>query len=177
MGSIRTESEYAVLDQSCENCWILPYYAQDKVGNTRLHECMILAPQYDDFAKKLIDETWPASLLNIQNNEGKTALHLAAIGNQSDIVRKLLLAGANPLAKDKQGYIPLHLACQLGNDDAIVPLTKAFNDQEITEMQSKNLTVPNLSPTIYEENNKGQTPFHLAIKFGHDEIVKLFFKP
>ncbi|KAG8148383.1 ankyrin repeat domain-containing protein CinsV1-2 [Chelonus insularis] len=156
--------------------WYLKYYVQDYDGNTQLHDFIICSPTYDNDIKKLIDSTWPASLLNTQNNYGMSALHLAAIGNQSDIIRKLIVAGANPYARDSQGCIPLHYACGFGNDDAIIPLTRAISDEEKTKMQSKQLTIPNLKKSLYTRNFKGETPFHFVARFGYANIVKIFIE-
>ncbi|RVE47637.1 hypothetical protein evm_007734 [Chilo suppressalis] len=95
MDSEARKSEYIVQDESCENgYWFISYYAQNGEGNTRLHEYIIHTPVYDDLAKIFIGVTWPVSLLNIQNTDGKTALHLAAMGSQSGINRQLIYLGS-----------------------------------------------------------------------------------
>ena len=38
------------------------------------------------------------------------------------ILARLLGAGASPIAKDYDGYTPLHWACELGSDYAVRPL-------------------------------------------------------
>lgn len=51
--------------------------------------------------------------INVSNTEGFTALHIAAMHGQTDMMRLLLDAGAYPNVKTRQkGYTPLHLACQ-----------------------------------------------------------------
>ncbi|KAG8148382.1 NF-kappa-B inhibitor cactus isoform X3 [Chelonus insularis] len=170
------ESEYDVKDQSPVNCWFSSYYVQDYDGNTQLHKFMLHTPIYDKLVEALVDATWPASLLNTQNNYGVTVLHLAAKKGQSDIVRQLIVAGANPYARDSQGCIPLHYACGFNNDKAIVPLTKAISDEEKTKMQSKQLTIPNLPESLYARNFKDESPFHFVARFGYANIVKIFIE-
>nr|UUG47275.1 ORF62 [Bracoviriform inaniti] len=167
----------------------LEYHADDMaLGNSfstlrtmteirkRLHDFILRSPAHDDIVKKLVNETWPVCLLDIRNNDGMTALHYAVMGNQSDIVRQLIVAGANPLAKDDSGCIPLHYACSFGIGNVIAPLTEAFNHQEITRMQSKNLTIPDLSISFQARNINGATPLHLAAQFGCVNVVKIFIE-
>ncbi|RVE40542.1 hypothetical protein evm_014808 [Chilo suppressalis] len=83
------------------------------------------SPVHEDIVKKLLDETWPVCLLDIRNNDGMTALHFAAIGSQPDIVRQLIVAGANPLTRDNSGSqningaTALHLAAQFGHTNVV----------------------------------------------------------
>ncbi|KAG8148384.1 NF-kappa-B inhibitor cactus isoform X2 [Chelonus insularis] len=152
--------------------WYLQFYNQDADGDTQLHVLMAHLPTYTDCAQRLIDETWPVSLLNIGNNDGMTALHLAVINNQPDMVRYLLINGANPMSKDNWGRTPLHCACKKNNIDMINALTNDFKPLEITKMNCKKLIIPDLSKSIHERNHNGETPLFVATENGLLNIVK-----
>nr|UUG47281.1 ORF68 [Bracoviriform inaniti] len=153
-------------------CWYLNFYNQDADGDTQLHLLMVNLPLYNITTQRLIDATWPTSLLNIRNSDGMTALHLAVMNNQPGIVRYLLVGGADPMSKDNWGRIPLHFACEKNNIDLLTALTKAFEPLEIAKMQSKKLTIPNLFKSIDMRNHNGETPLFIATENGLLNVVK-----
>jgi ankyrin repeat protein len=50
--------------------------------------------------------------LDIFDSKGRTPLHLAALYNQNEIVKMLLIAHADKSVKDNLGFTPLDLACR-----------------------------------------------------------------
>jgi ankyrin repeat protein len=57
---------------------------------------------------------------------GRTSLHYAALDGPVDQVRDLLASGQrNVAATDKQGFTPLHFACQQYRDDVVEVLLDA----------------------------------------------------
>ena len=57
------------------------------------------------------------------DTDGRTPLHLAAVGNSNPgVVAALLEAGADPGARDLNGVTPLHLAAQENDNPAIVTI-------------------------------------------------------
>jgi ankyrin repeat protein len=54
--------------------------------------------------------------LNAKNDQGATALHLAAVKGNEDLARVLLLGGANPLIEDRSGRTPAMTALAAGHD-------------------------------------------------------------
>ena len=81
--------------------------------------------------------------LNILNEDGQSALHLAVITNQPIIVNYLILNGANNLIRDYNGNTALHLACNYGLVDcanAIIKplLIKDFNNWSTFKFLQKN---------------------------------------
>lgn len=53
--------------------------------------------------------------LDVQNDQGATALHLAALKGNEALARALLLAGANPLVKNRSGRTPAESAVDAGH--------------------------------------------------------------
>lgn len=47
-----------------------------------------------------------------KNKDGQTAVHLASMTGQNDILGKLIESGASVNLRDSAGYSPLHYACQ-----------------------------------------------------------------
>jgi len=48
---------------------------------------------------------------DLSNRLGWTALHEACFYNRMETVKMLLLSGANPTLRSRQGALPYHLAC------------------------------------------------------------------
>jgi ankyrin repeat protein len=57
------------------------------------------------------------SLINFQNYDGNSPLHLAAVEGQFDIVKTLVTAGAHVNMPNLDGLTPLHAAVQAGRAD------------------------------------------------------------
>lgn len=86
--------------------------------------------------------------LNLQNDDLNTALHLAVINNQPEVIKSLIIAGADPLKRNNEGNTPLHLACNYGNLRCAMALTVHFSNKE--EKWFKLLSVrQNLEQTNY----------------------------
>ena len=95
------------------------------------------------------------NLLDIRNNLGQTALHLAVITRQYKLARNTVLAGGNLLACDFIGNTPLHVACSSNDIDSVISLTKVVTSLECpSEAKRQSLQVPQPSE-IY--NHKGET--------------------
>lgn len=90
--------------------------------------------------------------LNSPNAEGLTCLHLAIINKQKEAALTFLENGANPKAKTKTGYTPLHVAARYGCVDLIGPLLK--------------------HNSVDSRTDKGTTSLHLAVKNGQVDAFK-----
>src|SRR5262245_6623826 len=66
--------------------------------------------------------------VNVSKADGVTALHWAAFHDDSDLVDRLLRAGANPRAANRYGVTPLSLACTNGNEAMVTRLLDAGAD-------------------------------------------------
>lgn len=71
-------------------------------------------------------------LLNIKNDQCHTALFLAVYEQHPQLVRTLIVGGADPLLRNRQGNTPLHQACTTGDFRCVRALT-----QPITPAESK----------------------------------------
>ncbi|CAB0032321.1 unnamed protein product [Trichogramma brassicae] len=60
--------------------------------------------------------------VNVQNNKGKTPLHLALRMNRKKVAERLLRIGADPTLADEDGSTPLHIICEYGNSDDLLKL-------------------------------------------------------
>jgi ankyrin repeat protein len=63
--------------------------------------------------------------LSAQDNQGRSALHWAALEGRADAVNELLRLGASVFVADKQGRTPLHLAAVRRSVDVIEALVSA----------------------------------------------------
>ena len=84
-------------------------------GNTAL-QTAILAGQ-TEMAGFFIDQKVDLDVKNSGN--GATALHLAVYKKNSEVVRMLLMHGADKTIKDSRGNTPLQMAEMLGNQEIV----------------------------------------------------------
>ncbi|XP_055362128.1 NF-kappa-B inhibitor alpha-like [Betta splendens] len=82
-------------------------------GDTLLHLAVI--HEATDHALQMIRLSHNHPFLNVQNHQRQTALHLAVITEQLQLVEKLLKAGCDPRLADDSGNTPLHIACKKGS--------------------------------------------------------------
>ena len=65
----------------------------------------------------------------VDDMEGATPMHLAAKNGQADVVKSLMLQGANPSAKNANGANPLHLAAKYGHANVIIAMLGFGRDE------------------------------------------------
>lgn len=68
---------------------------------------------------------WNKEIINKQDENGQTALHLATFAKSYRIVRHLLINGAHRKTQDKEGKSPLDYAKQQDNTELISILVRS----------------------------------------------------
>ncbi|CAL4107663.1 unnamed protein product, partial [Meganyctiphanes norvegica] len=105
-------------------------------------------------AKRRANVNWQNPYRN-HPNYGLTALHLASLYNEDEIVSALLKAGADKDKKDVYGRTAMHFASDVGNTDVITTLTLYEYGADVN---------------VQEDN--GWTPLFRATLFGYVSIVE-----
>ncbi|XP_065646667.1 ankyrin repeat and sterile alpha motif domain-containing protein 1B isoform X4 [Hydra vulgaris] len=98
--------------------------------------------------------------INWRDDSGYTALHLAALNGQKDVVCFLLHNDASANIPDNAGSFPLHLAAFNGHDEVASLL--------ITRGPSR--------ASVNEPNLAGDTALHVASQYGHTKVVKVLLE-
>ncbi|UUO22935.1 hypothetical protein FGD67_06815 [Colwellia sp. M166] len=101
-------------------------------------------------------ELIPLINANYSTNEGMTFLHTAVGGNQLEMARKLIKAGADVNAVASEGLSIFHVAAYLGDELMMKLLLKASN-----------------KPNINVKDINGVTPLQLAKNDNNDVITQL----
>nr|AHY02161.1 inhibitor kappa B alpha 2 [Epinephelus coioides] len=125
-------------------------------GDTLLHLAII--HEATDHAFQMIKLSHNHPFLNVQNHQRQTALHLAVITEQPQLVERLLKAGCDPRLADDSGNTALHIACKRGSLACFGVITQN-SQQHITSMVS----FPNYS---------GHNCLHLASINGYISLVE-----
>ena len=92
-----------------------------------------------DSVKNLLDGD-QFGLLGAKDYAENTALHLAAVGPEIEVLRELLERGASVHARNLAGNTPLYLATKVGNKEAmgLLEATGALLHVEEVEMVQEN---------------------------------------
>lgn len=97
--------------------------------------------------------------IDLRNEDGSTALHKAAAYGDSDVVRRLLAAGADVNARDNDGRTPLHLAVRHAH---------CFRAESVVSL------LVQAGASGFAACNYGATPLESAMKYAvTQKIVKM----
>ncbi|XP_050839231.1 NF-kappa-B inhibitor delta-like isoform X1 [Serinus canaria] len=117
---------------------------QDEEGDTLLH--VLCAGGQWALARAAAEALRDLGGLEVREHLGKTPLLVAAAAAAPEIVRDLLVLGANPDAADHRGRTALHLAAAYGHPEIL------------QAMMSSGVPV-----NVEARNFEGQTPLHCAV--------------
>ncbi|XP_076843793.1 NF-kappa-B inhibitor beta [Brachyhypopomus gauderio] len=132
-------------------------------GDTALQ--LALIHEQWDFAQYLLDAValdpaW-TPYLDIQNDLGQTALHLAVIVGHSAFVAALLKGGAGAELQERGGHTPLHLAVREQRVDCVRAITSC------PRTPPQHLTITNYA---------GVSVLHLAVQRGRCDIINMLLQ-
>ncbi|KAL6463217.1 hypothetical protein MHYP_G00276080 [Metynnis hypsauchen] len=149
-------------ERMSEELWrTLSFVSED--GDTALH--LALIHEQWGFVQYLLDlislnRTW-TPYLDIQNDLGQTALHLAVIVDRSECVCALLEAGACAKLQERGGHTPLHLAVREQRTECV----RALTSRTCTTPEHLNIT-----------NYAGVSALHLAVQKGRCDIISMLLE-
>uniref|UniRef100_W5MS04 NF-kappa-B inhibitor alpha n=1 Tax=Lepisosteus oculatus TaxID=7918 RepID=W5MS04_LEPOC len=198
------EEEYQEILQDMENLRVNPTEAnrndfhndpwklqRTEDGDTLLHLAVI--HEAADCALQIIERCRGDPFLNVQNNQRQTALHLAVIMEQPQVVERLLTAGCDPRLTDDCGNTALHIACKKGSLHCFSVLTQGstqhlpyifnttnYNGHYCLHLASihgylslvENLIQLGADINVQEQCN-GRTALHLAVDLQNLPLVQL----
>ncbi|XP_021370621.1 NF-kappa-B inhibitor alpha-like isoform X2 [Mizuhopecten yessoensis] len=134
-------------------------YDQDEEGDTQLHLAIIQKiPVLCLYFINLVPQFY---LLNKQNNLMQTPLHLAVMTGMADIVRRLIVAGADITLRDHRGDTPLHIASRNGDKEIVRLLLDPVSYEE-TLQNSYKIPYQKIPQNLELRNYNGQTCLHVA---------------
>ncbi|MCK4870392.1 MAG: ankyrin repeat domain-containing protein [Gammaproteobacteria bacterium] len=139
-----------------------------------LYNTFMEACEYGDFervTKLLQSEKYQKSknlkkLLDLKGENKNTALHLACLGSHVEIVRKLIVAGADVNAQNEYGYRPIHLAIK-GRGK----LSDQENPEVIENKKKIIMLFMGTKIAIDAPGEYGRTALHIAAHDGYLELV------
>ncbi|XP_043245270.1 NF-kappa-B inhibitor cactus-like [Amphibalanus amphitrite] len=143
----------------------------DDDGDTHLHLAIIYGLR--KVAIWLIRLVPHPSFLNLKNSYQQTPLHLAALTGDSELVRHLLVAGADPTLRDRHGNTPLHVACERGDRGCVLNLTEPVTANEMRQAACRYTCQPRplACAQLDEWNYQGLSCLHLAVASRDREIT------
>jgi len=111
----------------------------------------------------------------------RTPLMVAVIADQTAMVRWLLRQGADPRAKDANGFVPLMLAVREGRSGAVAELAPYMRDGLDDALLLAALvgradvidSLTNYGASPYARMEDGRTALMIAAENGHQEAVQL----
>lgn len=155
-----------------EDAWLLLRNQQPRTTSpylttqeTRMHHTVLFDLQNKTHWSKLHHAVWTCDLtgvrdykgdVNLRDDLGQCAIHLAAERGNEVIMKHLLERGANTILQDSDGQTALHWAARGGSVNVLALLLRR------TECKDN----------IDGRDGQGQTALHIAAEYGNAEAVK-----
>ncbi len=148
-------------------------------GDSALH--IAASAGAENSAKFLLDRSL---LVDLRGASERTPLMAAVMADQTPMVRWLLRQGADPRAKDSEGFMPLMLAVREGsggsvgelapynreNLDAALLLAALVGRADVID------SLTNYGASVYARMEDGRTPLMIAAENGNTDAVKLLLE-
>ncbi|ESO85665.1 hypothetical protein LOTGIDRAFT_84232, partial [Lottia gigantea] len=152
--------------------YAIQFYQPDEDGDTDLHNSIILN---GEISMQLISIAPTYEWLNFQNRLSQTPLHLAVLTNQPEIVRRLIVGGAQIDIRDHKGNTPLHIAAQKGYQNiAKLLLTPVFHNE--INVNSYEIPYQKIPQDLEIRNYDGLSCLHLAALGNHYDSMRLLLE-
>jgi len=128
--------------------------------------------------------------VNVRNQGGDTALHLAAVNGHVETMKALVQLGLDVNARDELRGTPLHEAAANGQTEAVQALFRlgadvcARDQDDDTALHLAAITghaqtvqiLLELGADAHAQNQDGHTALHLAAENGHTDLMKMLKK-
>ncbi len=155
-------------DQYSSSAGYALWFDVDSDGDTPLFLAII--HKVTEQALRMIRSVPSVDLLDHRNLLQQSALHLAVLTHQPQVVRALVVTGASLDIRDRYGNTPLHLCCKQGDLDSMSALTTPLSENERCHLPSSSMSrqIQDMSILNYD----GESCLHVAAKFGHLSVTE-----
>lgn len=126
---------------------------RDADGDTKL--MLLVIQEHNDFADFIIQQCMDPVLLDTQNDNGQSILHVAVYLKENELVTKLISKGARIDLVDSTGRNIFHLCAEYGHLDVI---------QTIIQIAIRTTKFKSIGHLLDMVDYDGYTPFYLAAK-------------
>ncbi|XP_074713843.1 LOW QUALITY PROTEIN: NF-kappa-B inhibitor beta [Strix uralensis] len=164
-GAVVVSPPPAAVDPAAWLRHVLGFLTED--GDTALHLAVI--HEHEAFLDSILQYTGGTEYLDLQNDLGQTALHIAVILGLSGFVRKLRAAGAGLCVQERGGHTALHLACREGRRGCARHLLGPPHVPRPPPIRREEEARAQLDSVNYD----GYTPLHIAVLRKDLEMVEL----
>ncbi|CAB0030422.1 unnamed protein product [Trichogramma brassicae] len=103
-------------------------------------------------------------LINAQDNNGNSPLHLALLYNRTSLIEPLLRNGADPNLANNKGCTALHIVCKRCNDVDLVEMLFEISKQ-VNQLVQVNI-----------QDNYGNSPLHFALRYNRTNLIESLMK-